>query len=219
MHKNVVLVGHKCDLDEKRQVTAEQGKELADANGWLFFETSAKCNINVSETFMAAARVGLCGVWKQQRQVGLCEQQGKAAVSCRKFDPAAFLARKWEVIWARVQNNVLVYGKTDASTMTLSGIKFDVLDEFEGSRHILVLRSASDQVHRTLPHMLHPPCASVIRNFRYISPSQTHKRATISRQAHLIYCRFSLHTVHFNLKLVLELAPLKRSSPQLCLTR
>jgi hypothetical protein len=33
MHKNVVLVGHKCDLDEKRQVTAEQGKELADANG------------------------------------------------------------------------------------------------------------------------------------------------------------------------------------------
>jgi hypothetical protein len=33
MHKNVVLVGHKCDLDEKRRVTAEQGKELADANG------------------------------------------------------------------------------------------------------------------------------------------------------------------------------------------
>jgi hypothetical protein len=147
-------------------------------------------------------------------------------VSCRKFDPAAFLARKWEVIWARVQNNVLAYGKTEqaldsaaASTMTLSGIKFDVLDEFQGSRHILVLRSASDQVHRTLPHMLHPPCASVIRNFRYISPSQTQERATISRQAHLIYCRFSLHTVHFNLKLVLELAPLKRSSPQLCLTR
>jgi hypothetical protein len=35
VHKNVVLVGHKCDLNEKRKITSEQGKEFANKNGWL----------------------------------------------------------------------------------------------------------------------------------------------------------------------------------------
>ena len=47
----VVLVGNKCDMVEKRVVTYEQGKDLAESLGFAFFETSAKDNINVQTAF------------------------------------------------------------------------------------------------------------------------------------------------------------------------
>ena len=45
-----VLVGNKCDKSD-RVVSFEDGKKLAQDFGMEFFETSAKSNINVSETF------------------------------------------------------------------------------------------------------------------------------------------------------------------------
>ncbi|XP_002162570.1 ras-related protein Rab-3C isoform X1 [Hydra vulgaris] len=47
----VVLVGNKCDMDEERAVTYEQGKKLSEQLGFPFFETSAKDNINVRAAF------------------------------------------------------------------------------------------------------------------------------------------------------------------------
>ena len=47
----VVLVGNKCDMEEERVVTYEQGKNLADSLGFNFFEASAKDNINVRSSF------------------------------------------------------------------------------------------------------------------------------------------------------------------------
>jgi len=43
-HPNVhrILVGNKVDLANKRTVTHEQGKQLAQSNKMMFFETSAK---------------------------------------------------------------------------------------------------------------------------------------------------------------------------------
>ena len=45
-----ILIGNKCDLNE-REVTTEEGQKLAEENGMKFFETSAKNDINVKKTF------------------------------------------------------------------------------------------------------------------------------------------------------------------------
>ena len=43
----IILLGNKCDLDEKRKVTKEEGKKLANDNGFLFLETSCKEGTNI----------------------------------------------------------------------------------------------------------------------------------------------------------------------------
>ena len=56
--KNVlkVLIGNKCDLEDKRVVTFNQGKEFADTYGLKFIETSAKKKMNVNEAFETLGR-------------------------------------------------------------------------------------------------------------------------------------------------------------------
>ena len=56
--KNVirVLIGNKSDLEEKRVITYNQGKEFADTYGLRFIETSAKKNSNVDEAFETLGR-------------------------------------------------------------------------------------------------------------------------------------------------------------------
>ena len=56
--KNVlkVLIGNKSDLEDKRVVTYNQGKEFADTYGLKFIETSAKKNLNVNEAFETLGR-------------------------------------------------------------------------------------------------------------------------------------------------------------------
>ena len=55
--KNIlmILIGNKIDLIEKREVTYEEGKEFADKNDMLFFETSAKTGNNIDNVFYDSA--------------------------------------------------------------------------------------------------------------------------------------------------------------------
>ena len=53
---NKILVGNKCDCEEKKVITREQGQALADEYGIPFLETSAKSNINVEEGFFTLAK-------------------------------------------------------------------------------------------------------------------------------------------------------------------
>lgn len=47
----MVLVGNKTDLNERRVVSTDEGKELADKLGISFYETSAKTGENVEKVF------------------------------------------------------------------------------------------------------------------------------------------------------------------------
>ena len=49
--KPVIILGNKCDLNENRQVTYEEGENYAKNLGYHFYETSAKTGENVKEAF------------------------------------------------------------------------------------------------------------------------------------------------------------------------
>ena len=53
---NKILIGNKSDWTDKRAVTEEQGRELAEELGIKFMETSAKVNDGVEEAFFTLAR-------------------------------------------------------------------------------------------------------------------------------------------------------------------
>lgn len=53
---NKILIGNKSDWNDKRAVTEEQGRELAEELGVKFMETSAKVNDGVEEAFFTLAR-------------------------------------------------------------------------------------------------------------------------------------------------------------------
>lgn len=47
----LVLVGNKTDLESERKVSTEEGKQMAEQHGMLFYETCAKNGKNVHEMF------------------------------------------------------------------------------------------------------------------------------------------------------------------------
>ncbi|XP_019771275.1 ras-related protein Rab-8A isoform X1 [Dendroctonus ponderosae] len=51
-----MLLGNKCELEEKRQVSKERGEQLAIEYGIKFIETSAKASIRVEDAFFTLAR-------------------------------------------------------------------------------------------------------------------------------------------------------------------
>ncbi len=56
-YKNILiyLIGNKSDLEDKRQVTEEEGREFAEENNLVFFETSALNGNNIEEIFTQSA--------------------------------------------------------------------------------------------------------------------------------------------------------------------
>lgn len=45
----IMLIGNKIDISKKRQISTEEGKQLAKKYSCTFYETSAKSNLNVGE--------------------------------------------------------------------------------------------------------------------------------------------------------------------------
>lgn len=52
-----ILIATKCDVEDSRMITRQQGESLAEEFGMQFFETSAKNNVNVAEPFAAIAQL------------------------------------------------------------------------------------------------------------------------------------------------------------------
>ena len=54
----IVLIGNKADLEEKREITFEEGQKYKEENELLFFrEASAKSGLNSKEIFEEAAKI------------------------------------------------------------------------------------------------------------------------------------------------------------------
>lgn len=51
-----MILGNKCDMDSKRQVSKDRGEAIAKEHGVPFLETSAKANVNVEKAFMDLAQ-------------------------------------------------------------------------------------------------------------------------------------------------------------------
>jgi Ras-related protein Rab-8A len=51
-----MILGNKCDMNDKRVVTKERGEQLALEYGIRFMETSAKASMNVEESFYILSR-------------------------------------------------------------------------------------------------------------------------------------------------------------------
>jgi Ras-related protein Rab-8A len=52
---NKILIGNKCDMNDQRAVTTEEGETLAKEYKISFFETSAKQDTNVENSFISIA--------------------------------------------------------------------------------------------------------------------------------------------------------------------
>lgn len=56
MNVVTILVGNKSDLKDAREVTTEEGKALAEAQGLFFMETSALDSLNVTAAFQTVVK-------------------------------------------------------------------------------------------------------------------------------------------------------------------
>ena len=83
----MTLVGNKCDLFNKREVTYQEGYEFAQKYNLQFVETSAVTGENVDDTFIQTANIvyirnvaalgaGAEGVYQQDQNNGVKLQQG-----------------------------------------------------------------------------------------------------------------------------------------------
>jgi Ras-related protein Rab-10 len=52
-----MLIGNKCDMDDKRCITRARGEALAREHAIPFLETSAKNNVNIEKAFFEMARL------------------------------------------------------------------------------------------------------------------------------------------------------------------
>uniref|UniRef100_V9IF95 Ras-related protein Rab-8A n=1 Tax=Apis cerana TaxID=7461 RepID=V9IF95_APICE len=87
-----MLLGNKCELTEKRQVSKERGEQLAVEYGIKFMETSAKSSINVEEAFYTLARDIKAKMEKIEGGIKSTERRRTSAESIRATKETTKLA-------------------------------------------------------------------------------------------------------------------------------
>jgi Ras-related protein Rab-6A len=102
----IVLVGNKTDLNDKREVTAQQGEEEAKKHNLMFIETSAKVGHNVKTLFkrIAQALPGMEG-----------ENSATQGAANSKLRPCCALARKQQFLWKEIRLTYVVFAAIDVN--------------------------------------------------------------------------------------------------------
>ena len=67
----VILLGNKADLKEQREVSENEGLNLATENKYIFMESSCKDNLNVSDAFSAIVQMTNFELKKSKKIVNL----------------------------------------------------------------------------------------------------------------------------------------------------
>ena len=82
---SLTLVGNKSDLEEKRQISREEGEAFARENNLLFFETSAKSASNVETVFIETAQA----IMGQVQKGKIDKKIVMAHSGAKRFTPAS----------------------------------------------------------------------------------------------------------------------------------
>lgn len=75
-----MILGNKCDCEDKRVVSKERGERLAQQYSVKFMETSAKANINIEKAFMTIAQDIKRKMDAKAAQGGSAGQRGTSVV-------------------------------------------------------------------------------------------------------------------------------------------
>uniref|UniRef100_A0AAY4E8Q2 small monomeric GTPase n=1 Tax=Denticeps clupeoides TaxID=299321 RepID=A0AAY4E8Q2_9TELE len=67
-----MILGNKCDMNDKRQVSKERGEKLAIDYGIKFLETSAKSSLNVEGAFFTLAQDIMARLNRKMVSVQMC---------------------------------------------------------------------------------------------------------------------------------------------------
>ena len=78
----IILLGNKTDLKNERQVSDDDGKNLAEEYGYMFMESSCKDNYNVSDAFTALVEITNKEINKNNVSISLDKDNGKNNSSC-----------------------------------------------------------------------------------------------------------------------------------------
>ena len=76
----ICLIGNKSDLEGKRVISYEEGKNFADENNLLFFETSAKNGSNIQECFNQSASILVDKIEKGQLKLDQASNEIKIGI-------------------------------------------------------------------------------------------------------------------------------------------
>ena len=80
----VVLSGNKLDLEENRQVSYDEGAKLAQKYGFMFYETSAKQDTNVSDLFENAMKKYTQIHFQDKKQQKVIDSEDKLSTKHRE---------------------------------------------------------------------------------------------------------------------------------------
>lgn len=86
-----VLLGNKCDMEDNRVISKENGENLAKDYGMKFYETSAKTNINIDKAIMELSE---CVYHKYTQELSQDECETQKRSSDIRFPTISFESTK-----------------------------------------------------------------------------------------------------------------------------